>query len=178
MIQKFSSRKRAVPLSRPSKRSRGPSFDIVDHLPHFAPSRVRCAFCSSKKCWKLNLRTLYNMSHCTLSSKRPQLLLTILYKTMIRSYISQVQFHISVTSSYSTWLFMNICTAIYFMYFYLRHHVTKINVIKANLNVIQNFFILLSIYEKLPLRTRGTSVSRNFPGNWQQLWKNFNYSFL
>ena len=55
---------------------------------------------------------------------------------------------------------MNICTAIYFMYFYLRHHVTKINVIKANLNVIQNFFILLSIYEKLPLRTRGTSVAQ------------------
>ena len=48
MIRKFSSRKRAVPLSRPSKRSRGPSFDIVDHLPDFAPSRVRCAFCSSK----------------------------------------------------------------------------------------------------------------------------------
>ena len=48
MIRKFSSRKRAVPLSRPLKRSRGPSFDIVDHLPDFAPSRVRCAFCSSK----------------------------------------------------------------------------------------------------------------------------------
>ena len=48
MIRKFSSRKRAVPLSRPSKRSRGPSFDIVDHLPGLAPSRVRCAFCSSK----------------------------------------------------------------------------------------------------------------------------------
>ena len=45
MIRKFSSRKRAVSLSRPSKRSRGPSFDIVDHLPDFAPSRVRCAFC-------------------------------------------------------------------------------------------------------------------------------------
>ena len=42
------------------------------------------------------------------------------------------------------------------------------NVIKANLNVVQNFFILLSVYEKLPLRTRGTSVSLNFPGNWQQ----------
>ena len=28
------------------------------------------------------------------------------------------------------------------MYFYLRHHVNKINVIKANLNVIQYFFIL------------------------------------
>ena len=42
------SRKRAVPLSRPSKRSRSPSFDIVDHLPDFAPSRLRCAFCSSK----------------------------------------------------------------------------------------------------------------------------------
>ena len=48
MIQKFSSRKRAVLLSRPSKRSRGPSFDIVDHLLDFAPSRVRCAFSSSK----------------------------------------------------------------------------------------------------------------------------------
>ena len=46
MIRKFSSRKRDVPLSTPSKRSRGPSFDIVDHLPDFAPSRVRCAFCS------------------------------------------------------------------------------------------------------------------------------------
>ena len=46
MIRKFSSRKRAVPLSKPSKRSRGPSF--VDHLPGLAPSRVRCAFCSSK----------------------------------------------------------------------------------------------------------------------------------
>ena len=40
MIRKFSSRKRAVPLSRPLKRSRGPSFDIVDHLPDFAPSRM------------------------------------------------------------------------------------------------------------------------------------------
>ena len=48
MIRKFSSRKRAVPLSRPSKRSRSPSFDILDHLPDFALSRVRCAFCSSK----------------------------------------------------------------------------------------------------------------------------------
>ena len=48
MIRRFSSRKRAVSLSRPSKRSRGPSFYIVDHLPDFAPSRVRCAFCSSK----------------------------------------------------------------------------------------------------------------------------------
>ena len=48
MIRKFASRKRAVPVSRTSKRSRGPSFDIVDHLPDFAPSRVCCAFCSSK----------------------------------------------------------------------------------------------------------------------------------
>ena len=47
-LLKFSSRKRTAPLSRPSKRSTGPSFDIVDHLPDFAPSRVRCAFCSSK----------------------------------------------------------------------------------------------------------------------------------
>ena len=48
MIRKFSSTKRAVPLSRPLKSSRSPSFDIVDHLTDFSPSRVRCAFCSSK----------------------------------------------------------------------------------------------------------------------------------
>ena len=48
MTLKFSSRKRAVLLSRPSKRSRGSLFDIVDHLPDFEPSRVCCAFCSSK----------------------------------------------------------------------------------------------------------------------------------
>ena len=48
MIRKFSSRKRAVPLSRPSQRSRGPSFDTVVHLTDFAPSRVLFAFCSSK----------------------------------------------------------------------------------------------------------------------------------
>ena len=48
MTRKFSSRKRAALLYRPSKRSRDPSFDIVDHLPDFAPSRVHCAFCSSK----------------------------------------------------------------------------------------------------------------------------------
>ena len=48
MIRKFSRRKRAVLLSRASKRSRGPSFNIVDHLPDFAPSQICCAFCSSK----------------------------------------------------------------------------------------------------------------------------------
>ena len=75
---------------------------------------------------------------------------------MIHSSISQVQFYIFLTSSYSTWLFINICTAIYFMYFYLRYL----------FKCYKNFFILLSIYEELPLRTRGASVSRNFPGNW------------
>ena len=49
MIRKFSGRKRAVPLTRSSKRSKGPSFDDVDHLPNFADTRVRCALCSSKK---------------------------------------------------------------------------------------------------------------------------------
>ena len=37
MIWKFSSRKRAVQLFRRSKRSRGPSFDLVDHLLDFDP---------------------------------------------------------------------------------------------------------------------------------------------
>ena len=37
MIWKFSSKKTAVQLFRRSKRSRGPSFDIVDHLPDYDP---------------------------------------------------------------------------------------------------------------------------------------------
>ena len=49
LIGKFSNRKRAVPTSRPSKRSKGESFDTVDHLPQFAATRARCALCSSKK---------------------------------------------------------------------------------------------------------------------------------
>jgi hypothetical protein len=49
MIGKFSNRKRAVPTSRPSKRSKGESFEVVDHLPQFAVTRARCAICSSKK---------------------------------------------------------------------------------------------------------------------------------
>ena len=81
---------------------------------------------------------------------------------MIHSCISKVQFDIFVTSSYSTRLFMNICPVIYFMYFYLRHHLTKIIVIKANLNVIQNF-PLLSIHEKLPEGPEGHQC----PGTFQ-----------
>lgn len=49
MIGKFSNRKRAVPTSRPSKRSKGESFEVVDHLPQFAATRARCAVCSLKK---------------------------------------------------------------------------------------------------------------------------------
>ena len=64
MIRKFSSRKRAVPLSRPSKRSRGPSFDILDHLPDFALSRVRCAFCSSKN---VDSRTYVRCMTCNIA---------------------------------------------------------------------------------------------------------------
>ena len=64
MTRKFSSRKRAVPLSRPSKRSRGPSFDIVDHLLDFAPSRVRYAFCSSKN---VEIRTYVHCITCNIA---------------------------------------------------------------------------------------------------------------
>ena len=46
---KFSNRKRIVPVHRPSKKSKGNSFDIVDHLPEFSATCARCALCSSKK---------------------------------------------------------------------------------------------------------------------------------
>ena len=48
MIGKVSNRKRAVPTSRPSKWSKGDSFDVVDHLPEFATTRAHCALCSFK----------------------------------------------------------------------------------------------------------------------------------
>ena len=100
MIRKFSSRKSAVPLSRSSKRSRGPSFDIVDHLPDFEPSRVRCAFCSSKN---VESRTYVRCITCnTVLCLQKDRNCFQQYHTMIHGYISQVQFYIFVTSSYST----------------------------------------------------------------------------
>ena len=64
MIRNFSSRKRTVLLSSPSKRSRSPSFDIVDHLPDFAPSRVSCAFFSSKN---VESRTYVRIITCNIA---------------------------------------------------------------------------------------------------------------
>ena len=43
MIGTFSNRKRAIPTSRPSKRSKGEIAMVVDHLPQFAATRTRCA---------------------------------------------------------------------------------------------------------------------------------------
>ena len=49
LIGNFSNRKRTVPVHRPSKKSKGDSFDTVDHLPEFSATRARCTLCSSKK---------------------------------------------------------------------------------------------------------------------------------
>ena len=49
LIGKFSNRKRTVPVHRPSKKSKGDSFDTVDHLPESSATRARYALCSSKK---------------------------------------------------------------------------------------------------------------------------------
>ena len=46
MIGTFSNRKRVIPTSRPSKRSKGEIAVLVDHLPQFAATRARCAYCS------------------------------------------------------------------------------------------------------------------------------------
>ena len=46
MIRTFSNRKRAIPTSRPSVRSKGKIAIVVDHLPQFAATRARCAYCS------------------------------------------------------------------------------------------------------------------------------------
>ena len=49
MIGTFSNRKKAIPTSRPSKRSKGEIAMVVDHLPQFAATRARCAYCSLNK---------------------------------------------------------------------------------------------------------------------------------
>ena len=49
MIGTFSNRKKAIPTSRPSKRSKGEITMVVDHLPQFAATRARCAYCSLNK---------------------------------------------------------------------------------------------------------------------------------
>ena len=54
MIGTFSNRKRAIPTSRPSKRSKGEIAMVVDHLPQFAAARARCAYC-----------TLIKLENCT-----------------------------------------------------------------------------------------------------------------
>ena len=48
-IEKFSNRKRAAPMNRPSKKSKSQSFEIVGHLPEFSATHARCTLCSSKK---------------------------------------------------------------------------------------------------------------------------------
>ena len=46
MFGTLSNRKSAIPTSRPSKRSEGEIAMVVDHLPQFAATRARCAYCS------------------------------------------------------------------------------------------------------------------------------------
>ena len=43
LIGKFSNRKITVPVDRTSKKSKGNSFDTVDHLPEFSATRACCA---------------------------------------------------------------------------------------------------------------------------------------
>ena len=49
LIGKFSNSKRTAPVHRPSKKSKGDSFDTVDHLHEFSATRARCVLCSPKK---------------------------------------------------------------------------------------------------------------------------------
>ena len=49
MIGKFSNRKRAAAIHRPSKKSKSESFGTVGHLYEFSTTRARCTLCSSEK---------------------------------------------------------------------------------------------------------------------------------
>ena len=61
MIGTFSNRKRAIPTSRPSKRSKGEIAMVVDHLLQFAATRTRCVYCSFIK---LDNRTFIRFMKC------------------------------------------------------------------------------------------------------------------
>ena len=50
MIRTFSNRNRAIPTSRPSKRSKCEITMVLDHLPQFAATRARCVYCSIAVC--------------------------------------------------------------------------------------------------------------------------------
>ena len=61
MIGTFSNWKRAIPTSQPSKRSKGEITMVLDHLPQFAATRTRCAYCSLNK---LENRTFIRCMKC------------------------------------------------------------------------------------------------------------------
>ena len=49
MIGNFRNKKTVVPTSRSLKRSKGENAMVVDHLPQFAATRARCAYCSAEQ---------------------------------------------------------------------------------------------------------------------------------
>ena len=61
MIGNVSNRRRAIPTSQLSKRSKGEIAMVVDHLPQFAATRARCAYCSLIK---LENRTFIRYMEC------------------------------------------------------------------------------------------------------------------
>ena len=63
MIGTFSNRKKAIPTSRPSKRSKGEIAMVVDHLPQFAATRARCAY---RSLIKLENRTFIRCMKCNI----------------------------------------------------------------------------------------------------------------
>ena len=63
MIRNFSNRKRAIPTSRPSKRSKGEIAMVVDHLPRFSATRARCAY---RSLIKLENRTFIRCMKCNI----------------------------------------------------------------------------------------------------------------
>ena len=76
MIGKFSNRKRAVPISRPSKRSKGESFLVVDHLPEFATTRSQCALCSFEKIENRNFLSAVHHATYTYASRKREIVFT------------------------------------------------------------------------------------------------------
>ena len=61
MVGSSSNKKREIPTSRPSKRSKGEIATVVNHLPQFAATRARCASCSLIK---LENRTFIRCMKC------------------------------------------------------------------------------------------------------------------
>ena len=166
MIFNFPSRKRAIPLFRPTKRSIGESFVIANRLLDYTISRAHCALCA-------RLWIPFAVSHvaCLCAFKEK----TIASKTSCK--LKHFIYYIRLADS--TYIQLNI-----FYIVLLIHEISRIikclqKYIKKLLNIFMyratchlvNLSLSILSYKFLPLKTTGTPVPQKVPGKQKDMRK-------